>query len=95
MTVKEKLSMIGHVIDTPRVIKNAYNNRNDYMQDFVNSFVNHNFKKVYFLGSGTSHHVSWVIKNIFVDLLLNIIYNIIVKNSTKENAYGSIKQKDY
>ena len=69
MTVKEKLSMIGHVIDTPRVIKNAYNNRNDYMQDFVNSFVNHNFKKVYFLGSGTSHHVSWVIKNIFVDLL--------------------------
>ena len=69
MTVKEKLSMIGHIIDTPRVIKKAYDIRNEYMHDFVNAFVNHDFKKVYFLGSGTSHHVSWVIKNIFVDLL--------------------------
>lgn len=68
MTV-EKLSMIGHVKDTPRVIKNAYNNRNEYMNSFVEAFVNHDFKKVYFLGSGTSHHVSWVIKNIFVDML--------------------------
>ena len=69
MDNKEKLSMIGHVIDTPRVIKNAYNNRNEYMHDVVDAFVNNDFKKVYFLGSGTSHHVSWVIKNIFVDLL--------------------------
>jgi len=66
---KEKLSMIGHIIDTPRVLKVAYDTRDQYMTDFVNAFVNHNFKKVYFLGSGTSNNVSMVIRNIFVDIL--------------------------
>jgi glucosamine 6-phosphate synthetase-like amidotransferase/phosphosugar isomerase protein len=66
---KEKLSMIGHILDTPRVLKKAYALRGEYMQDFVNAFVHHDFKKVYFLGSGTSNHVSMVIKNLFVDLL--------------------------
>lgn len=67
--MKEKLSMIGHVKDTPRVLKKAYDIRNEYMNDFVDAFVNHDFKKVYFLGSGTSHHVSLVIRNIFVNIL--------------------------
>lgn len=66
---REKLSMIGHVKDTPRVLRKAYDIRNEYMHDFVEAFVNHDFKKVYFLGSGTSHHVSLVIRNIFVDIL--------------------------
>lgn len=64
-----KMSMMEHIVDTPRVLKKAYDTRNEYMNDFVNAFVNHNFKKVYFLGSGTSHHVSLVIRNIFVDIL--------------------------
>ncbi len=66
---KEKLSMIGHIQDTPRVLKKAYALRDEYMNDFVDAFVSHDFKKVYFLGSGTSNHVSMVIKNLFVDLL--------------------------
>ncbi|MSA71494.1 SIS domain-containing protein [Holdemania massiliensis] len=66
---KEKLSMIGHIQDTPRVLKKAYTLRDEYMNDFVDAFVSHDFKKVYFLGSGTSNHVSMVIKNLFVDLL--------------------------
>ena len=66
---KEKLSMIGHIKDTPRVLKKAYETRNEYMNDIVNAFVDNNFKKVYFLGSGTSYHVAVVIRNIFVDLL--------------------------
>ncbi|HPX32069.1 MAG TPA: SIS domain-containing protein [Erysipelotrichaceae bacterium] len=65
----EKLSMIGHVKDTPRVVKKTYETRNSYMTEFVNAFVNHDFKKVYFLGSGTSHNVSLVVRNIFVELL--------------------------
>lgn len=66
---KEKLSMIGHIQDTPRVLKKAYTLRDEYMNDFVDAFVSRDFKKVYFLGSGTSNHVSMVIKNLFVDLL--------------------------
>ena len=65
----EKLSMIGHVKDTPRVCQNAITQRNEYMKDIVDAFTQHDFKKVYFTGSGTSHHVSMVIKNIWVKLL--------------------------
>ena len=61
--------MIGHIQDTPRVLKKAYATRNEYMTRFVDAFVEHDFKKVYFLGSGTSNHVSMVIKNLFVELL--------------------------
>lgn len=65
----EQLSMIGHVKDTPRILKKTYDNRNEYLQPFVDLFVKNDFKKIYFLGSGTSHHVSLVIRNIFVKLL--------------------------
>lgn len=66
---KEVLSMIGHVKDTPRVLRKTYDIRDQFMTDFVNAFVSHDFKKVFFLGSGTSNHVSIVIKNIFTKLL--------------------------
>ena len=65
----EKLSMIGHVKDTPRILKKTYNIKDEYLQPFVDLFVKNDFKKVYFLGSGTSHHVALVIRNIFVNLL--------------------------
>lgn len=64
----QKLSMIGHIKDTPRVCLNAYNDRS-YHRDFVTAFSEHDFRKVYFLGSGTSHHVALVIRNIFTELL--------------------------
>lgn len=66
---REKLSMIGHVKDTPRVLKKAYEQRHEAIDEFVSAFVTHDFKKVFFLGSGTSHHVSLVIRNIFVEIL--------------------------
>lgn len=61
--------MLGHVQSTQRVLKKAYDLRDEYMSDFVKAFAEHNFKKVFFLGSGTSHNVSLVIRNIFVELL--------------------------
>lgn len=64
-----KLSMIGHIKDTPRVIKKAYNLRNEYGKEFIQTFTNHNFKRVYFLGSGTSYNASLVIRNMFVEVL--------------------------
>lgn len=65
----EKLSMIGHILDTPRVCKNALDQLDSYSEEIVSAFTNNNFKKVYFLGSGTSHHVSIVIKNIWSEFL--------------------------
>ena len=77
--------MIGHVQDIPRVLKKAYDIRHEYMSDFVNAFVNHDFKKVYFLGSGTSHHVALVIRNIFVDILKQGITRF--KSVIKQKGY--------
>lgn len=66
---RKVMTMIEHVKDTPRVLKKTYAIRDDFMKDFVDAFMNHDFKKIFFLGSGTSNHVSIVIKNIFVRLL--------------------------
>lgn len=65
----EKLSMIGHIQDTPRVLQKAYDQRETYMHDFCQAFSTHDFRKLYLLGSGTSYHVAFVIRNIFTDLL--------------------------
>ncbi|MPM28353.1 Glutamine--fructose-6-phosphate aminotransferase [isomerizing] [bioreactor metagenome] len=65
----EKLSMIGHIEDTPRVLRKTYKIRDEYLKAVVDAFTQHDFKKVFFLGSGTSHHVALVIRNIFVNLL--------------------------
>lgn len=66
---RQVLSMIGHVKDTPRVLKKTYEIREEYMKDFVEAFTSHDFKKVFFLGSGTSNHAAIIIKNMFVNLL--------------------------
>ena len=69
MMKKEKWSMIGHSQDTPRVLQKAYVQRETYMYDFCQAFATHSFRKIYFLGSGTSYHVAYVIRNIFTDIL--------------------------
>lgn len=66
---KEKLSMIGHIKDTPRVLQKAYSLRETYMNDFCQAFVTHSFRKLYFLGSATSYHAAYIIRNIFTDIL--------------------------
>lgn len=63
------LSMIGHVRDIPRVLQKAYCNKDLYVPQMVKLFTENNIKKVYFLGSGTSHNASLVMRNLFVDLV--------------------------
>ncbi len=63
------LSMIGHVRDIPRVLQKAYDNRQLYVPQIVKLFKENDIKKVYFLGSGTSHNASLTMRNLFVDLV--------------------------
>lgn len=65
----EKLSMIGHVKDTQRVLKRAFDERFDYGKQFIETMAKRDFKKIFFLGSGTSHHSMLVIRNMFVNIL--------------------------
>ena len=65
----EVLSMIGHIRDIPRVLKKAYDNQDLYVPEMVDLFTKNNIKKVYFLGSGTSHNASLVMRNFFADIV--------------------------
>ena len=65
----EVLSMIGHIRDIPRVLKKAYDNKNEYVPQMVELFKSHDIKKVYFLGSGTSHNASLTMRNLFMDIV--------------------------
>ncbi|WP_028984271.1 SIS domain-containing protein [Sporolactobacillus terrae] len=64
-----KLTMMGHIEDTSRVLKRAYDERNAYGKDFIDLLSQGDFKKVYFTGSGTSYNSMRVIRNMFVKLL--------------------------
>ena len=63
------LSMIGHVRDIPRVLQKAYDNKDLYIPQMVRLFTENNIRKIYFLGSGTSHNASLTMRNMFVDLV--------------------------
>ena len=65
----EVLSMIGHIRDIPSVLKKAYDNKNEYVPQMVELFKSHDIKKVYFLGSGTSHNASLTMRNLFMDIV--------------------------
>lgn len=64
-----KLTMMGHIEDTARVLQRAIDECNDYGQEFIAFWLKNNFKKVIFTGSGTSYNAMRVIRNMFVKLL--------------------------
>jgi len=64
----EVLSMIGHVKDTTRVLRRAYDERQAYGRQLVEFFASHDIRKAYFVGSGTSHNASLVIRDMFMDI---------------------------
>lgn len=64
-----KLTMMEHIEDTPRVLKKALTTQKEYGTEFINLLSENNFKKIYFLGSGTSGNAMMVIRNLFVNLL--------------------------
>lgn len=65
----EVLSMIGHVKDTPRVLRRAFQERQQYGKEFIDIFAARDIKKIFFLGSGTSHHAMLAVRNMFVSIL--------------------------
>ena len=67
-SIEERMSMIQHIEDTPRVCMNAFNDRT-YAKQFIDAFTQHDFRKVFLIGAGTSHNVALVIRNIFIKML--------------------------
>lgn len=51
-------SMLDYIKRQPEIMKKGFLNRNEYLDVFKTIFKSHDIKRVYFLGSGTSYHVS-------------------------------------
>lgn len=64
-----KLSMMGHIEDTARVLQRTIAERDEYGQELIAFWLKKDFKKVIFTGSGTSYNAMRVIRNMFVKLL--------------------------
>lgn len=64
-----KLTMMGHIEDTGRVLRRAFDERDDYGKDFIQFLATRDFRKIYFTGSGTSYNAMRVVRNTFVKLL--------------------------
>lgn len=64
-----KLTMMEHIEDTGRVLRRAFDERDDYGKEFIDFLTKRDFKKIYFTGSGTSYNAMRVARNIFVNLL--------------------------
>ena len=64
-----KLNMMGHIEDTGRVLRRAFDERNDYGKEFIDFLTKRDFKKIYFTGSGTSYNAMRVVRNTFVKFL--------------------------
>ncbi|MEB3364846.1 hypothetical protein SDC49_18840 [Lactobacillus sp. R2/2] len=43
-----KLTMMGHIEDTARVLQRAIDERKDYGQEFIDFWQNNNFKKLFY-----------------------------------------------
>ena len=69
-----KLTMMGHIEDTDRVLQRAIDERNDYGKEFISFWLNNDFKKVIFTGSGTSYNAMRVIRNMWKALQLNQLF---------------------
>ena len=53
-----KYTMTYYIKDIPNALKKVYSNRFEFLKIFKNIFEKNNYKRIYFLGSGTSYHAS-------------------------------------
>ena len=47
----------------------AYDNKDRYIPEMIDLFKENDIRKIYFLGSGTSHNACLVMRNIFMDIV--------------------------
>lgn len=61
----EKPTMVGYILDQGRALRQSFAQRACFVNPMVELFQQHDIRKIYFLGSGTSYHASLSFKNWF------------------------------
>ncbi len=65
----DKPTMLGYIQDQPRALRECFKLRQQFCEPMIRIFKEHDVRKIYLLGSGTSYHASLAIKNYFEKFL--------------------------
>lgn len=89
-----KQTVLGNIKSQPEVLRYTFDNQEVFVKPFVEIFKNHDIKKVFFFGSGTSYNVSHIAAYYFKHLCgidASAQYPTVYKNYEKPDWTGSLK----
>lgn len=93
----EKATVIGYIKDQPRALRATLENRNVFVNPFVEVFKKHNIKKVLFFGSGTSYNASIIAAHYFKQIVgIDAAghYPTVFKNYEKADWTNTLKKEE-
>lgn len=87
-------TVLGNIKSQPQVLRHTLENRAVFVEPFADIFRNHDIRKVYFFGSGTSYNVSTIAAYYFkhiVGIDASAQYPTVYKNYEKADWTGMLK----
>lgn len=93
----EKATVLGYIKDQPRALRAALENKDVFVNPFVEVFRKHNIKKVLFFGSGTSYNASIIAAHYFKQILgIDAAghYPTVFKNYEKADWTNTLKKEE-
>jgi glucoselysine-6-phosphate deglycase len=93
----EQATVIGYMKDQPRALRETLENKDVYVNPFVEVFKKHHIKKVIFFGSGTSYNASIIAAHYFkqivgIDAVGN--YPTVFTNYEKADWTNTLKKEE-
>lgn len=90
-------TVLGNIKSQPQVLRHTLENRAVFVEPFADIFRNHDIRKVYFFGSGTSYNVSTIAAYYFkhivgIDAMAQ--YPTVYKNYEKADWTGMLKNDE-
>ncbi len=90
-------AMLEEIFAEPGYFKRCLDGREELTRDFVNLFVSHRFRRIYFSGSGSPSHVGLIMKYVAVKLLkveATYSYPMLFNNHEGLNAGGIYRPEE-
>ena len=91
----EKPTMLGYIQEQPRALYECFRQREEYTEPMKRIFADHDIRKIYLLGSGTSYNASLGIKHYlekYLEVEVEPVIPTIFTNYTKINNNNVYKQ---
>lgn len=90
-------TVLGNILDQPRALREAFKNREVFVNPFVKLLKEKEYKKILFFGSGTSYNVSVLAEYYFKQIVgidAKAHYPTVFKNYEKADWSGLLNKED-